>query len=367
MSHNYAMNVGPDEIQQVVEALRADPTTQQSIVANFERKVASFVRNPRTVVVNNGTSAILCALIAHRLKPGDKVAIPAYAFAAVANAVLLLGGTPVLVDSEEPILNLDLVMLRELLEEQPDLKGVIHVDVAGLPPDISRLHKTCHEFDLWLIEDAAEGLGSEYKGARVGSFSHTTVFSFHPAKQITTMEGGAICAGNDEIYERCLLIRNHGMKEQYLHLMPGLNLRLSPLDAALGLAQIERIESFLLHREKTAQLYRDLLAPRLEFQRIPDFVTRMSWGMVLAFAGRQSSRDSLLRHLESRGIRCVVPWRPIHLQPFFRGLSSGLFPRAERLYSRVLSLPLSNVTKEADARRTVDAANEFFDLAIDIQ
>ena len=325
-----------------------------AITAAFEEALGRFIGNPRVVTVNNGTLAILCGLLLLDLKPGDKVIAPTYTFASVVNPILLMGAKPVLVDSDPGTVNMDLDKAEDVLREEQGVRAIIHVDVGGVPPDHERLASLSRRYGVAVIEDAAEALGSEYRGRPVGAASHIVVLSFQQAKQLTCGEGGALVLPTDELYERCKLLRNHGMSRTYEHTAFGLNFRLPALNAAVGLAQIDRLGRFLSHRDRIMESYRSGLAHSVTFQTVPREVTRPSWGLAMVRAESRRDRDDLVEALSAAGVETRINWKPVHRQPFHADKVSGDFPEADRIYDTSFTLPLTNGMTLEDAKYVVE-------------
>jgi len=354
-------STGDEEIRSIAGLLRRE-AIPSDYIRDFERKLGNYVSNKRVLAVNNGTNAILCALITAGVKPGDQIIVPTYTFASVATVVMLLHAKPLLIDVDPFTFNMNLSEVRK--KARAGAKGVIHVDVSGIPPDVDAINSICEEYGLFLIEDAAEALGSEYKTKKIGSFQHLTCFSFQSVKQVCTYEGGAVSFGADEQYEKCKTIINHGMGTTYEHREFGLNFRINPLAAAMGTSQMNKIEEFIRGREQIVKKYKERLEPELVFQTVPEYATKVSWGMVLALAKDKSARDGLVNHLRDKEIEVRIPWKPVHLQPFHRNtmeLGVERYPVAEEIFSRVFGLPLSNSLSETEQAYILDSNLEFLE------
>lgn len=342
-------------LQQVLEKNAGD-----SIIDSFESDLGEFIGNPRVVTVNNGTMALLVALLLIDIGPADKVISPTYTFASVVNPILMLGATPILTDSHPDSINLDLDAVETALEKHPEVRAILHVDVGGVPPDYDRLIYLAEQYNVTVIEDGAEALGSEYRGCRVGVLPHIVTLSFQTAKQLTCFEGGAVVLPNNEMYERCRLLRHHGMSSQYEHTAFGLNFRLSAMNAAVGLAQMKRLEGFLQHREKVMGIYRSRLNEVFKFQEAPENVTRVSWGMALVQANDQEKRDHAIATLSKAGVQTRINWKPVHQQPYHGKFLTGHFPVADHVFNTSFTLPLNNGMTLDDAEFVVKYARKAF-------
>ncbi len=334
-------NLGIEEFRQLKRTFQSLAAGNAGSVTLFEQLLSRRL-GTHAVAVNNGTSAILACLMAVGVSPGDYVIAPTYTFASVVGTITTLGARPVLVDSDPRTFNMDMEALERLVRRKRNVKAVVHVDVSGVPGDIDSLSELSEEYDFALIEDAAEGLGAEFRHRTVGSYPHLTTFSFHPAKQITTIEGGAIATKDESLARKVRLIVNHGMADTYEHVTAGLNFRLSELQSAIGIAQLHKLDIFLKKRGEIAHSYMEGLEGSFEIQSIPSYVTKASWGMFLFLATDALQRERIITRLAKAGIEARRPWRPVHMQPFYASLVNGVFPRAERIFQRVVAPPLTN-------------------------
>jgi dTDP-4-amino-4,6-dideoxygalactose transaminase len=351
-------DISQAEIDGVMEVMKSGWLSQGRVTEEFERQLAEYAGAKDAVAVNNGTSAVLCALIAHGAKAKDRVLLPDYTHVATANVPKFLGCRTGFVDINAGTFNIDYDLLeRRVRKERP--RFVVVVDVAGLPNDVDLLTELANRYQFTLIEDAAESMGGEYKNRKVGSLGCTSVASFHAAKQLTTIEGGAVFAQEPKVAERCRLIRNHGGAGQsYVSRSLGLNLRTTDLQSAIGLAQLKKLDEYVRGRNRVAHEYCERLAGLLRFQQVPGYVTRHAYMMFIAVAKSGKSRDGLREHLEREGIETRVPWPPIHEQPHYRAASAG-FAKSSDLYRKSISLPLYNGMQVQDVQRVVSAVRSF--------
>jgi perosamine synthetase len=228
------------------------------------------------------------------------------------------------------------------------------VDVAGLPNDMSILSDLAEQYEFILVEDAAESMGGEYKRRRVGSHGHTVTLSFHAAKQLTTVEGGAVLTDNPTIANRCRIIRNHGEvpRRKYVSRLVGGNFRTTDLQSAIGIAQLRKLDKYLTRRNEIVRQYREELSKLFRFQVVPSYVTKHAYMMFMTISRSNRIRNNLQQHLEKRGIETRVPWPPLHRQAQFRTVDTA-FHESSRLYEKVLSLPLYNTMRDSDVERVV--------------
>lgn len=369
-----------EEDREAVSKVLASPRlTQGPMVAAFESGLCAATGARRAVAVSSGTSALQIALHALGVGPGDEVLVPSLTFLATANAVLLAGAQPVFVDIDPTTLMLDPVDLAQRLT--PRTRGAIVVHYAGHVAETGALRQRLGA-DRFLLEDACHALGALRHGRSVGSESEAACFSFHPAKHITTGEGGAIATRDDRLADRCLRLREHGMERapaRFLGLgLPGAvraeesggwvyemqslsgNHRLPDFASALGLSQLSRLDSNLAARRRIAARYVELLAgdDRVESLREAPG-TASAWHLfpILLDVDRiAGGRAAVYAALHAEGIGVQVHYIPIHLQPYYRerlGTRFGDLPNTEGAYLRLLSLPMFPDLEEPAQERVV--------------
>lgn len=329
----------------------------------FEAALTAYTGAQHSIVVNNGTSALLTAYLAHGIRPGDEVLLPTYTFVATVSSAIALGVQPVMVDADPHTFNVGPKEFEAALAKHPKAKAIVCVDVAGLPCDLDAIRAFAEKHHLILIEDAAEAFGAAYKGTRVGNYDHTTIFSFHIAKQVTTIEGGALQTNRPEIAEKSRLIRSHGEgKEKYIHVDLGLNFRPTDLQSAFGLVQLAKADQFLDHRQALADIYMRELKGHLTFQTVPEYATRPTWMIFLALAQDKKERDALNSHLNTNGVDTRIAWPPVHQQPYYKARYGPVdCPVADHLYERVVSLPIGNATTPDEIHQVVKVVRAFYD------
>ncbi|MCR4404975.1 MAG: DegT/DnrJ/EryC1/StrS family aminotransferase [Candidatus Acetothermia bacterium] len=357
------------EIAAVVEVLRTPYLSLGPKLEEFERRLAAYVGVKHGVATNSGTSALHLIIKALGISEGDEVITTPFSFIASANCILFERARPVFVDIDPRTLNIDPGRIEAAIT--PKTKAILAVDVFGQPADWDRLEGIARRHSLLLIEDSAEALGAEYKGRKAGSFGEAAVFGFYPNKQITTGEGGMILTDNDGLARLCRSLRNQGRgvarhegQGWHQHERLGYNYRLSELNCALGLAQLERLEEILEKRERVAQMYNDRLRDidGVESPYIsPD--VRMSWFVYVVRLSEEYSpedRDRMLQGLKARGIGCSNYFPPIHLQPVYRelGYREGDFPVTERVAARTIALPFHNNLTEREVDYVVRSLKE---------
>lgn len=349
------------EIEAVVAVLRTPRLSLGPKLEEFEGKLAQYAGVRHAVAVNSGTSALHLIVKALGICEGDEVITTPFSFIASANCVLFERATPVFVDIDSKTLNIDVSKIEDAIT--PRTRAILAVDVFGHPAEWDELERIAKRHNLKLIEDSAEALGAEYKGRKAGSFGDAAVFAFYPNKQITTGEGGAILTDDEEIAGLCRSLRDQGRSESggwLEHERLGYNYRISDINCALGIAQLERIDEILSKRERVAQLYNERLL-RIEGLETPYVApeVKMSWFVyIIRLEERygRADRDRILQGLGERGIGCGNYFSPIHLQPFYRelfGYKPGDFPVTESIAERTIALPFYNNLTEAEIEYVV--------------
>ena len=362
-----------DDVQAVVAALRSDWLTTGPRVEQFERAVAGAVEARHAVAVNSGTAALHAAVFAAAIGPGDEVITSPLTFAASANAVVYLGGTPVFADIRPDTLNVDPAEVEGRIT--PRTRAVLPVDFAGQPCDLDDLGRLARAKGLSLIEDAAHALGASHRGRPIGAIADLTTFSFHPAKLITTGEGGMVTTNDDALAERLRRFRNHGLetdfRERALRKAPyspmidlGYNYRLTDIQCALGLSQLSRLDAFVKRRSALADRYTAALG-HVSAVKVPLVAPQLrhAWHIfpvLLEIERLTADRDTVLAALRAEGIGATVHYVPAYWHPYYaaRGYRRGLCPRAEAAYERLVTLPLFPTMTDADVDDVVAAADK---------
>ena len=343
------------DVQAVTAALRSDWLTTGPLVGAFERAVGSLVEAGHAVAVNSGTAALHAAVFAAGIGPGDEVITTPLTFAASANAVLYQGGVPVFADIRPDTLNLDPEAVAARLT--PRTRAVLPVDFAGQPADLDALGEIARARRLTMIEDAAHALGGSYRGRPIGAVADLTTFSFHPAKLVTTGEGGMVTTNRDDLAVRLRRFRNHGLESDFRERTArgapyspmvdlGYNYRLTDLQCALGLSQLTRLEQFLKRRSDIAERYTAALAAVPEV-RVPLVESHIRHGwhifpILLELDRLTADRNTVLSALRAENIGATVHYVPAYWHPHYQALGyrRGLCPHAESAYERLITLPL---------------------------
>ena len=377
-------SIRDEDREAVSRVLGSERLTQGPMVAAFEAGLREATGARRAVAVSSGTSALQLALQALGVGPGDEVLVPSLTFLATANAVLLVGARPVFVDVDPQTLMLDPEALARAANERT--RGAIVVHYAGHVADLAALRAALGP-GRFLLEDACHALGAEDRGRPVGCESEVACFSFHPAKHITTGEGGAIVTRDERLADRCLRLREHGMERQpgsfeglglpgavraeeaggWVYEMQSLsgNHRLPDFASALGLSQLSRLGANLAARRRIAARYAELLAGDDRLDEAPQ--TRSAWHLFpirLDVDRLAGGRAAVYAALHAEGIGVQVHYIPIHLQPYYRkrlGTRFGDLPNTEAAYLRLLSLPMFPELGDAAQERVVEVLTRTLD------
>ena len=294
-------------------------------VSLFERKFSEWLGVRNSIAVSNGTVAIHLALLSLGIGPGDEVVVPDLTFASPANMVLLTGARPVFVDVNKNDWCIDPKGFRESISKRT--KAVIVVHLYGQPANMDEILEIARENGVYVIEDAAEAHGARYKGKLVGSLGDVATFSFYANKTITTGEGGMVVTNDDELADKIRLLRDHGMRPRYWHVTVGFNYRMTGLQAALGLAQLDKIDVLLDRKKRIAELYNEFLngVPGIVFQYKAPWSEPSYWLYSILIEEKQFglSRDELALKLEERGIETRKFFYPLHIMPAYKNLLNG--------------------------------------------
>ncbi|MDQ0285619.1 perosamine synthetase [Desulfofundulus luciae] len=351
-----APNIGELEKEYVLRALESGYVSSIGpLVSEFEGRFAGYVGARYAVATVNGTAAIHLALRLLGIGPGDEVIVPALTFIATANPVVYVGATPVVVDVDPLTWNIDPDEVERAVTDRT--RAVIPVHLYGNPADMSRLMDIARRHGLYVIEDAAEALGATYNGQHVGTFGDIGIFSFNGNKVITTGGGGMLVTNDPDLAARARLLVNQGRAfgvMEYEHLEIGYNFRLTNTQAALGLAQMERLEQFLATKRRNASLYRELLnkVPGLGWQQ-ELHEGRSSWWLFSILVNPNDfgqDRYALARRLQGAGIQVRPLFLPLSRQPAYAGYGLKTCPVAESLHRRGLNLPSASFLTEEDVR-----------------
>jgi perosamine synthetase len=345
----------------VLEVLRSGRLSLGPVIDRFEQVFAEKVGAPYAAAVSSGTSGLhLLAAIA-RLGEGDEVITSPYSFVASANCFIYEGATPVFADVDERTMNLDPAAIEAAIT--PRTKGIVAVDIFGYPCELDPLRELAAKHGLVLIQDACEALGAEYRGKTVGSHGVDAVFAFYPNKQMTTGEGGAIVTHSEQEWNLIRSLRNQGRSygegSWFNHVRLGFNYRWTDVQAALGIAQLEKLDRILELRAAAARRYDDLLSGlgSVDTPSPDDADHRRSWFVYVVELAPDVDRNRVMDELRSQGVATAEYVPCIHLQPYMRaryGFSEGMCPVAEDAASRTMALPFFTGIEPGDQERVVE-------------
>jgi perosamine synthetase len=344
-----APDISENDIQAVSDVLRSPRLSLGPRLEEFERVIAEYVGVPHAIAVSSGTSGLHLCVRALGIGEGDEVIVPSFTFVAVANAVRYERAIPVFVDIDHESLNLDPRRIEAAIT--PRTVAIIVPHTFGRPADLSPILDIARRHSLYMIEDACEAIGAEYKGQKVGTLGDAGVFAFYPNKQITTGEGGIVVTRKGTIAERVRSLRNQGRtnsQDWFQHTELGYNYRISEINCALGISQMSRLDLILARREVIAREYDRRLSglTSLKLPR-PGFPQgRISWfaySIRLDQSRSEEDRDLIVRDLGLRGIETGRYFAPIHLQPIYRNdLRPQSLAVTESAASRSIALPFFN-------------------------
>lgn len=355
---------GPDitdmEIAEVEKVLRTGILSIGPKIEEFEKKFKDYFGVKHAIGVNSGTSGLHLLVRAFDIKEGEEVITTPFSFVASANCILFEKAKPVFVDIDEKTLNMDIEKIEEKITEKT--KAILPVDIFGHPNNMEEIMEIAKNYNLKVIEDSCEAIGSEYRYIKSGTMGDAGIFAFYPNKQITTGEGGMIVTNDDRVADLCRSMRSQGRATTGLwlhHEMLGYNYRMSEINAAIGIVQMERLNEILNKRQKIADLYNEKLK-NVEGVTIPYVhknVTRMSWFVYVIRLDSHIDRNRVIDYLKENGVDCKPYFTPIHLQPYMKsmfGFKEGDFPVTEMVSSSTIALPFWNNLREEEIDYTVE-------------
>jgi dTDP-4-amino-4,6-dideoxygalactose transaminase len=333
-------------------------------VRALESDIAAYCSARHAIGCASGSDALLLALMALDIGPGDKVITTPYTFFATVGAVRRLGATPVLADIEADTFNLDIAKVAEALHRHPQTRAIIPVHLFGACVDMDPLCSLAAEKQIAIIEDAAQSIGSEYKNRRAGSIGQIGCFSFFPSKNLGAFgDGGMLTTNDDTLAEKLKALRVHGTKRKYYHDWVGANSRLDALQAAVLRVKLQHLDSWTERRRKNADLYRRLLGELRVPVAVPVEKPYQSRHIYNQFVIVGERRDELQAYLKDRGIGTEVYYPlPMHLQTCFSdlGYQAGDFPVSERLARESLALPIYPELEPEDIEYVAEALKDFY-------
>jgi perosamine synthetase len=348
------------EEELVLEVLRSGRLSLGPTIDRFEELVAERIIAPYVAAVSSGTAGLHMLAHAAGLGPGDEAITSPISFAASANCFIFEGATPVFADVDPRTWNLDPVAVEAAITERT--KAVVTVDMFGYPCELDEIRAICERHGLALIEDAAEALGAEYKGRRIGSQGPSGVFGFYPNKQLATGEGGVVFTHSEQEWQLVRSLRNQGREYAggawFHHVRVGWNYRWTDVQAAIGIGQLEKLDRLLELRSQAARRYGELLADtNVELFCADDADHKRSWFVYVVALPAAVDRARVMAELRAQGIGTAEYVPCVHLQPYMRetyGFAEGVCPVAEGIASRTLALPFYPKIAPEDQERVVE-------------
>ncbi|MEZ5099762.1 MAG: DegT/DnrJ/EryC1/StrS family aminotransferase [Thermoleophilia bacterium] len=345
----------------VLEVLRSRRLSLGPSIDRFEQLIAEATGAPYVAAVSSGTAGLhLCMMLAG-IGPGDEVITSPYSFVASANCVIYTGATPVFVDVDPRTMNLDPDLVEAAIT--PRTKAILPVHIFGYPAELAPLEEVARRHGLAIVEDACEALGATYRGRPVGSFGHPAVFAFYPNKQVATGEGGAVAVATEAEWRLLKSLSNQGRADSggwLEHARLGFNYRIDDLSAAVGVAQMEKLDRLLSLRAAAARRYDEMLAaiPGLELPLADDADHVRSWFVYVVVLPDGVDREAVIARLADEGVATARYLPSIHLQPYMReryGYREGMLPVSEGLSARTLALPFFPEIEPGQQERVADA------------
>ena len=367
-----------DDIESVIEVLKSPCITQGPKVKEFEEKLAETCGARYAVVFNSGTSALHASYFAVGLSERDEFITSPITFAATSNAGLYLGARPVFCDVEEDTGNINVRILEERITNRTKL--VVPVHYAGHSCDMEKIKEIADKYGLFVIEDACHALDARYKNSKIGSckYSDATVFSFHPVKHITTGEGGAVLTNREDIYEKLLMFRSHGItkderkfinkKDGYWYYemqILGFNYRMTDVQAALGISQLKKLDKFVKRRRRFAEIYNRVFEdnPYFDIPAEKDYAYHSYHLYPIRLKDNyKNKRREIFQLLRKKRIGVQVHYIPVYWHPYYQqmGYRKGECPTAEEFYKKEITLPLYPAMTREDVEYVIKAVFEVF-------
>ena len=370
--HQY---IDDDDIKAVVDVMKSDYLTCGPKIAELEQKLCRVTGAKYAVVCSNGTAALHIAALAAGVQPGDEVITTPITFAASANCALYCGAKPVFADINEETYNIDPACVEALTTKKT--KAVVAVDYTGQSVELDRLLAHCHKNNIVLIEDGAHVIGTRYNGRYNGSIADMTTLSFHPVKTVTCGEGGAVLTNSETFYKKLLLYRAHGITRDetqmehepdgswyYEQIALGYNYRMTDMQAALLISQLEKLPAFSKRRKEIVKAYNEAFSklPQLVVQKeIPESDTTRHLYILRLNPDRLTiGRKEFFDALAAENVCCNVHYIPTYYFPYYEklGYHRGLCPKAEKLYEEIISLPLYYAMSDQDVQDVIEAVTK---------
>lgn len=363
--------IGEEEIKEVIDSLQSGWIGTGPKVHKFEEILKKYTGSEYALSLNSCTAALHISMLVSGIGPDDEVITSPMTFAATANTIIHTGAKPIFVDIDRESMNIDPDLIEKAITKRT--KAIIPVHMAGRPCEMDKIMKIAKKHKLYVIEDAAQAIGAEYKGRKIGSIGDLTCFSFYVTKNITTGEGGVITTARKDWAEKIAIYRLHGMSKDawkrygdsgynhYDFVYPGYKYNLTDIAAAIGIHQMAKIEGFGKKREKIWNYYNKNLKdlPIAIPSKWPDFIkhARHLYTILIDKEKAGISRDEFMQKMHESGIGTGVHFNPVHLHSYYRNnfhYKKGDFPNAEFIGERTVSIPLSPALTELEVKRIAE-------------
>jgi perosamine synthetase len=362
MSYKYPVyqpNLSGNEKKYVQECLDSTwISSKGKFIQQFENNFSKFTGIKNSVAVSNGTVALHVALLALGIGNDDEVIVPTFTYIASVNAIQYTGAKPVFIDSNPDTWQIDTKKIEEKIS--PKTKAIMAVHIYGHPCEMEEILKIVNKHNIFVIEDCAEAIGTFYNKKHAGTFGHISTFSFFGNKAITTGEGGMVCTNDNRLADLSIRIKGQGLakNQEYFHDIIGYNYRMTNICAAIGCAQLERIDNILINKTKVAQNYiENFEGLPIEYHKEIGNVKHSYWMFTILVAS-ENERTKLRNHLKENGIETRPTFHPVHTMPMYK--TEEIFKIAEDLGSRGINLPSYPDLSESDLEFITDKIKEFY-------
>ena len=356
-------SINLDVLKDIEKVIKSGWLIEGKYTAEFEAKFSEHVGVKYAVATSSGTTALFLALKALGIKNGDEVIVPSLTFAASSNVILHVGASPVFADVDKDTFNLNPKSVKGKITKKT--KAIMPVHLYGQACDMGEINEIAKKHDLKVIEDSAQAIGALYKNKKTGSLGNAGCFSFHPIKNITTGEGGMITTDKKEVYDKIIILKNHGIQKsvqsdrKFIEI--GYNFRLPEINAVIGISQLKDLDKNNKLRCEKAKLYKELL--RVVNQVTIPYFKPYNIHTYSAYTLKCKKRDVLMQFLQNNGISCLVRHPPVHLEPIYRKLfnfQEGSLPVTETVAKELLCLPMFPSLPEEDIRFVCNKIKYFY-------